>query len=82
MFNFEGGCYAKCVDLSQEKEPQNREAVKFGSLVENTNFHPGTRTINFEDISVTENTRVAYPLYYINNSVEPSVGGIPRRSSS
>lgn len=78
VFNFEGGCYAKCVDLSQEKEPQIWEAVKFGSLVENTNFHPGTRTINFEDISVTENTRVAYPLYYINNSVEPSVGGIPK----
>jgi phosphoenolpyruvate carboxykinase (ATP) len=78
VFNFEGGCYAKCVDLSQEKEPQIWEAVKFGALVENTKFHDGTRRINFEDISVTENTRVAYPLNYINNSVEPSVGGIPK----
>lgn len=78
VFNFEGGCYAKCVDLSQEKEPQIWEAVKFGSLVENTRFHPGTRTINFSDISVTENTRVAYPIHYIQNAVEPSVGGIPK----
>jgi phosphoenolpyruvate carboxykinase (ATP) len=78
VFNFEGGCYAKCVDLSQEKEPQIWDAIKFGSLVENTKFFPGTRKINFEDISITENTRVAYPLNYINNSVEPSVGAIPK----
>ncbi len=78
VFNFEGGCYAKCVDLSQEKEPQIWDAVKFGSLVENTKFIPGTRAINFLDISVTENTRVAYPIHYINNAVEPSVGGIPK----
>ncbi|HEX2899397.1 MAG TPA: phosphoenolpyruvate carboxykinase (ATP), partial [Bacteroidia bacterium] len=78
VFNFEGGCYAKCVDLSQEKEPQIWEAVKFGALVENTKFHEGTRRINFEDISITENTRVAYPLNFINNSVEPSVGGTPK----
>ena len=78
VFNFEGGCYAKCIDLSQEKEPQIWDAIKYGSLVENTTFHTGTRTINFEDISITENTRVAYPIHYINNAVEPSVGGIPK----
>jgi phosphoenolpyruvate carboxykinase (ATP) len=78
VFNFEGGCYAKCVDLSQEKEPQIWDAVKFGALVENTKFIDGTRTINFADISITENTRVAYPIDFINNAVEPSVGGIPK----
>lgn len=78
VFNFEGGCYAKCVDLSREKEPQIWDAVRFGSLVENTKYFPGTRSINFADISVTENTRVAYPIHYINNAVEPSVGGIPK----
>jgi phosphoenolpyruvate carboxykinase (ATP) len=78
IFNFEGGCYAKCVDLSQEKEPQIWDAVRFGSLVENTKFIEGTRTTNFADISITENTRVAYPIHYIANSVEPSVAGVPK----
>ncbi len=78
VFNFEGGCYAKCIDLSQEKEPQIWEAIKFGSLVENTSYVPATRSIDFHDTTITENTRVAYPIDYINNSVEPSVGGIPK----
>jgi phosphoenolpyruvate carboxykinase (ATP) len=78
VFNFEGGCYAKCIDLSKEKEPQIWDAVRYGALVENTKFFDGTRSINFEDISVTENTRVAYPIHFINNAVEPSVGGLPK----
>lgn len=78
VFNFEGGCYAKCVDLTKEKEPEIWNAIKFGSLVENTKFTEGTRSIDFADISITENTRVAYPIHYINNAVEPSVGGIPK----
>lgn len=78
VFNFEGGCYAKCVNLSKEKEPQIWNAVKSGALVENIKFFPNTKTINFEDISKTENTRVAYPIDFIKNAVIPSVGGIPK----
>lgn len=78
VFNFEGGCYAKAIDLSKEKEPQIWNAIKFGSLVENTRFVPGTRTIDFANKSVTENTRVSYPIHYIDNAVEPSRGGIPK----
>ena len=78
VFNFEGGCYAKVIDLTREKEPDIYDAIRFGAIVENTRFHEGTRSIDFKNISVTENTRSAYPLYLINNSVEPSVGGTPR----
>ena len=77
VFNFEGGCYAKTIDLTEEKEPEIWNAIKFGSIVENTRFFPGTRTVNFEDVSVTENTRTAYPIHYISNAVNPSIGGIP-----
>lgn len=78
VFNFEGGCYAKVVDLTKEKEPQIFDAIKFGSLLENTRFHEGTRTPDYKNIKVTENTRVAYPIHFIDNAVEPSVGGIPK----
>ncbi|MEQ9300462.1 MAG: phosphoenolpyruvate carboxykinase (ATP) [Cyclobacteriaceae bacterium] len=77
IFNFEGGCYAKAIDLSKEKEPDIWDAVKFEAIVENTRFYPGTRTIDYTNSSVTENTRVSYPIYHINNAVEPSVGAIP-----
>ena len=78
VFNFEGGCYAKCVDLTKEKEPQIYDAIKFGSLLENTNYFPGTRNVDFSNIEKTENTRVAYPIYYISNAVEPSVAPVPK----
>lgn len=78
IFNFEGGCYAKCVDLTAENEPQIFNAVKFGSLLENINYHTGTRTVDFSNISKTENTRVAYPLNYIENALEPSVAPVPK----
>ncbi|MEL7003192.1 MAG: phosphoenolpyruvate carboxykinase (ATP) [Bacteroidota bacterium] len=78
VFNFEGGCYAKVIDLTREKEPDIYDAIKFGAIVENTRFKEGTRTIDYENTSVTENTRTAYPLYHINNCVTPSVGGIPK----
>lgn len=78
VFNFEGGCYAKAIDLSKEKEPQIWEAIKFGSLVENTVFIDETRSIDFKDGSITENTRVSYPIDYIDNALEKSVGGIPK----
>jgi phosphoenolpyruvate carboxykinase (ATP) len=78
IFNFEGGCYAKTIDLSREKEPEIWDAIKFGAILENTRFYPGTNKVNFEDDSVTENTRVSYPLYHIENAAVPSVGNIPK----
>lgn len=78
VFNFEGGCYAKCVDLTAEKEPQIYGAIKFGSLLENTNYFEGTREVDFSNIEKTENTRVAYPLHYISNALEKSVASIPK----
>jgi phosphoenolpyruvate carboxykinase (ATP) len=78
IFNFEGGCYAKCINLKEEKEPEIFRAIRPGALVENVKFYPGTTRLNFEDGSVTENTRVSYPLNYIGNALEPSVGKLPR----
>jgi phosphoenolpyruvate carboxykinase (ATP) len=78
IFNFEGGCYAKCIDLSEEKEPDIFHAIRPGALVENTRFFPGTNTINFADGSITENTRVSYPLSFIPNALEPSIGEVPK----
>lgn len=78
VFNFEGGCYAKCVDLTEAKEPDIFRAIKHGALLENIRFYPGTSTVNYEDISVTENTRVSYPLYHIDNMMPGSIAGHPR----
>ncbi|WP_461489576.1 phosphoenolpyruvate carboxykinase (ATP) [Pontibacter sp. HJ8] len=78
VFNFEGGCYAKVIDLSREKEPQIWDAIKFGSIVENTRFFEGTRTVDYTIKSVTENTRTAYPINYIDNAIEPSRAAIPQ----
>ncbi len=78
IFNFEGGCYAKCVNLTEEKEPEIFHAIKRGSLLENVRFFPGTNKVNFDDVSVTENTRVSYPIDFISNAIKPSVGGIPK----
>lgn len=78
VFNFEGGCYAKCVNLSKDKEPQIYSAIRYGSLLENIEFVEGTTTVDFDNISKTENTRVAYPINFIDNAVEPSVAGIPK----
>jgi phosphoenolpyruvate carboxykinase (ATP) len=78
IFNFEGGCYAKCVNLSEEKEPDIYKAIKFGSLLENINFFPNTRAVDYNNIQKTENTRVAYPINFIENSVIPSIGNSPK----
>ena len=78
VFNFEGGCYAKCINLSAENEPDIYNAIKFGSLVENVIMNDETRELDFNDGSLTENTRVGYPVTYINNSAIPSMGGIPK----
>lgn len=78
IFNFEGGCYAKCINLTEEKEPEIFNAIRHGALVENTTFYPDTNKINFDDSSVTENTRVSYPIDFIGNAKEPSIGGLPK----
>ncbi len=78
VFNFEGGCYAKCVNLTEEKEPQIWNAIKPGALVENVRFFEGTNTPDYDNISVTENTRVAYPIDFIDNIAEPSIGDAPK----
>jgi phosphoenolpyruvate carboxykinase (ATP) len=78
VFNFEGGCYAKLINLSAEKEPDIFNAIRPGAIVENVNFFTGTNSINFEDGSITENTRVSYPLDFISNAEEPSIGTIPK----
>ena len=78
IFNFEGGCYAKVIDLSHEKEPEIWDAIRFGSIVENTRFVPGTHTVDYANKSVTENTRTAYPIDFIANAVAPSIAGTPQ----
>ncbi len=78
VFNFEGGCYAKCINLKQEKEPQIWNAIRFGSVMENVVMRDGSREPDFDDGSLTENTRVAYPLDYIDGAIIPSVAGHPK----
>ncbi len=78
VFNFEGGCYAKCIRLSQAKEPQIWSALRFGSVLENVVMDENTRVPNYDDESVTENTRAAYPVDFIDNAVVPGVGGHPK----
>ena len=78
VFNFEGGCYAKCIDLTAEKEPDIFAAVKEGALLENICFFDGTNEVNYKDTSLTENTRVSYPINHIKNIAKPSVGENPK----
>ncbi len=78
IFNFEGGCYAKCIRLSPKYEPQIWNAIRFGAVVENVVVDPETREPNFDDDSVTENTRAAYPLEFIDNALADARGGHPK----
>ena len=78
VFNFEGGCYAKCIDLSEEKEPDIFNAIKKGALLENITFKEGTNEPDYMNGSKTENTRVSYPIDYINNIQVPSIGPTPK----
>jgi phosphoenolpyruvate carboxykinase (ATP) len=77
VFNFEGGCYAKCIKLSQEGEPQIWNAIRFGSVLENTVIDDVTRVPDYDDGSITENTRVTYPVDFIPGAMIPSVGAHP-----
>ena len=77
IFNFEGGCYAKCINLSQDKEPDIFKAIKKGALLENISIDKH-REVDFMDSYKTENTRVSYPINHINNIVTPSIGPVPK----
>lgn len=78
IFNFEGGCYAKVVDLTRDREPQIFDAIRFGAIVENTRFVRNTHTVDYSDTSITENTRTSYPIDHIAKAVQPSVAGHPK----
>ena len=78
VFNIEGGCYAKAIDLTEEKEPEIYGAIKFGTVLENTVQDEVTRVTDYTDTSVTQNTRASYPIEYIPNAKVPCVGGHPR----
>ncbi|MDQ0220279.1 phosphoenolpyruvate carboxykinase (ATP) [Peribacillus cavernae] len=77
VFNIEGGCYAKCINLSREKEPQIFDAIRFGAVLENVMIDEDTRIANYDDNSLTENTRAAYQIQAIDNIVDPSIAGHP-----
>jgi phosphoenolpyruvate carboxykinase (ATP) len=78
IFNIEGGCYAKVIDLSEEAEPDIFRALRFGAVLENVVYDPRTREVAFHDTSITENTRGSYPIEYIDNAKIPCLGDHPR----
>lgn len=78
VFNFEGGCYAKVINLSEENEPDIFRAIKKGALLENVIFKEGTNEVDYQDISITPNTRVSYPIYHIDNIQTGSIGENPK----
>lgn len=78
VFNIEGGCYAKCINLSAEKEPQIWDAIRFGTVLENVEIDPDSRVADYDSNRYTENTRAAYPIEYIPNAQIPCVAGHPK----
>ncbi|MFA7272836.1 MAG: phosphoenolpyruvate carboxykinase (ATP) [Crocinitomicaceae bacterium] len=78
VFNFEGGCYAKTIDLSRDKEPQIFDAIRFGAILENIGFKEDSAEPDYTDNTITENTRVSYPIDFIDNIAVPSVGTAPK----
>jgi phosphoenolpyruvate carboxykinase (ATP) len=77
IFNIEGGCYAKAIGLSSENEPEIFNAIRFGAVLENVVYDPATHRVYFNDASITENTRVAYPIEFIPRAKIPCLGGHP-----
>jgi phosphoenolpyruvate carboxykinase (ATP) len=77
VFNFEGGCYAKCIGLTAESEPEIYNAIRDGALLENVTFFKNSNTVDYGDATLTENSRVSYPIHFIKNSAVPSIGGVP-----
>ena len=77
LFNIEGGCYAKMIDLSPEAEPDIYQAIRFGSVLENVVYDEGTRIVDYTDVSITQNTRGSYPIEYMESARIPCVGGHP-----
>ncbi len=78
IFNFEGGCYAKTINLSEENEPDIFRAIKKGALLENVILKEGTNEVDFDDVSITQNTRVSYPIHHIKNIQVPSLAKNPK----
>lgn len=78
VFNFEGGCYAKCIQLSHEREPQIWDAIRFGCVIENVVTHEGTRIVDYDSSEITENTRAGYPVHFISKAETSGVGGHPK----
>lgn len=78
VFNIEGGCYAKAIDLSAEAEPEIFGAIRFGTVLENVEYDENTRTVDFGSTIYTQNTRASYPIDYIDNAKIPCIGGTPK----
>ena len=78
VFNIEGGCYAKCINLSAEKEPQIFNAIRYGSVLENTIQDPKTHVVDYDAVSITQNTRCSYPIEFIDNAKIPCVADSPK----
>jgi len=78
VFNIEGGCYAKAINLSAEKEPEIYSAIRFGTVLENVIYDEHTREVDYTDSSITQNTRASYPIEYIDNAKIPCMGGHPK----